>query len=99
MRFPVGIASVTFTDASMERRAERARDLGFDFIDVPDDVDPAALALPVGRTVVMTPRPGWWRSRALAEGPGPWEKNVVLFRAEPGAMVVPNAKATRHSRE
>jgi len=99
MRFPVGITSVTFTDASIERRAERARDLGFDFIDVPDDVDPASLALPVGCTVVMTPRPGWCWSPALPEGPGRWEKNVARFRAAPGAMVEPYAKATVNSRE
>src|SRR5204862_7003163 len=70
MRFPLGVASVTFPDDSIERRAERARELGFEFIDVPDDADTESLAVPVACTVAIPPRPGWCWSPALPEGPG-----------------------------
>ena len=97
-RFPLGVVDVVFAADPVPARARRARDLGFEHIDVLVDVDPAVLVLPVGcPTAFPKPVPGWCSTPAPRDGPGMWERTVRWFRDAPGALLEPWAGAVVHS--
>jgi sugar phosphate isomerase/epimerase len=99
--YRLGVVDVVFwSDADPVVRAERARDLGFEHIDVGVEVDPAALVLPVGcPTAYPKPQPGWCTTPAPRDEPGMWERTVRWFRRSPGALLEPWAGAVVHSLE
>lgn len=85
MPYPLGIVEIVFAPLGQEDAARRARDLGFDHIDlVTEPHEP--LALPVVDRFVASPRPGW-SSGAPPEGEGNWERAVRAFRRAPGARI------------
>jgi sugar phosphate isomerase/epimerase len=100
VRYPLGVLDLVFRPADPVESARRAADLGFEHIDVLVEVDPAALALPVGcPTAFPKPQRGWCSAPAPADGPGRWEQTVRWFRGAPGALLEPWAGATVHSME
>lgn len=98
MTYRLGVVDVVFWPDPVERRAERARDLGFEHIDVMVDVDPASIVLPVGcPTAFPKPVPGWCATPAPRDGDGMWDRTVRAFRAAPGALLEPWAGSVVHS--
>jgi sugar phosphate isomerase/epimerase len=95
VRWPLGVVDVTFWPAPPEESARRARDLGFEHLDVLVDVDPSTLALPVAcPTAFPKPQAGWCATPAPRAGDGMWERTARWFRAAPGALLEPWAGST-----
>ena len=100
MAIPLGVVDIVYAPRPVEERADLAASDGFEHIDVLVDVDPAALALPVGcPTAFPQPRPGWCSTPAPRDGPGMWERTVAWFRNAPGALLEPWAGAVVNSAE
>lgn len=87
MARPLGIVDLAFAPAGPAAAAERARELGFDHIDLTADFD-GALALPVGDRISYLPAPDRTVG-APPEGPGMWERAVRAYRRCPGMRVEP----------
>jgi len=88
-RYSLGICEIAFVERGAPASV-RARELGFEHIDVSVDVDPATLALPVGCPVAFPrPQPGWCTTPAPPRGEGKWEWTVRKFRAAPGCLLEP----------
>jgi sugar phosphate isomerase/epimerase len=88
VRFPLGVVDVVFRPLSTPEAAVRARDLGFDHIDVSWEWE-GELALPVGdRTAHPSPRPGC-SCPAPPEGEGMWDRAVRAYRRTPGMRMEP----------
>ena len=100
-RYRLGVVDVVFwSEPEPARRAERARDLGFEHIDVNTEVDPDTLVLPVGcPTAYPKPQPGWCSTPAPRDEPGMWERTVRWFARSPGALLEPWAGAVVNSLE
>jgi hypothetical protein len=99
-QYPLGVVDVTFWPDRGGPASERARDLGFDHIDVSVDVEPTTLALPVGcPTAFPKPQPGWCTTPAPTAGEGMWDWTVRKFRDAPGCLLEPWAGATVNSLE
>jgi sugar phosphate isomerase/epimerase len=96
VRYRLGAVDVVFwSEPDLVRRAERARDLGFEHIDPSGDVDEATFPLPIGcPTSFPKPRPGWCSTPAPLDAPGMWERTVRWFARAPGALLEPHAGAT-----
>lgn len=96
--YPLGVVDVVFWPDPPEVCARRARNLGFEHIDVLVDVDAASLVLPVGcPTAFPKPVPGWCATPAPRDREGMWDRTVAWFRAAPGALLEPWAGATVNS--
>ncbi len=80
--------------ATVEERATRARDDGFEHIDPLLGTDPASCP-----TAFPRPAPGWCTTPAPADGPGRWEKTVERFRDAPGCLMEPWAGSVVGSTE
>jgi sugar phosphate isomerase/epimerase len=99
-RYALGVVDVVFWPDRGGPASERARDLGFEHIDVLVDVDPDTLVLPIGcPTAFPKPRPGWCTTPAPTAGDGMWEWTVRKFRDAPGCLLEPWAGATVNSIE
>jgi D-psicose/D-tagatose/L-ribulose 3-epimerase len=100
-RYRLGVVDVTLWSVGEPvERAKRAKQLGFEHIDVGTDVDPESLVLPVGcPTSFPKPQPGWCTTPAPRDEPGMWERTVRWFRRSPGALLEPWAGAVVNSRE
>jgi len=85
VHYRLGVAEVVFGKLPRVAAAQRARDLGFGYIDVAGD-DDEVLALPVGDRSWQRPRRGY-STGAPAEAPGVWERAVNAYRREPGARI------------
>jgi sugar phosphate isomerase/epimerase len=106
VRYRLGVVDVVYRTGGgdggddVARRAERARDDGFEHIDVGTDVDADTLCLPVGcPTAFPKPIPGWCSTPAPYAGDGMWEWSVKRWRAAPGALMEPWAGAVVNSAE
>jgi sugar phosphate isomerase/epimerase len=101
MTYRLGVVDVVFwKEPDPVRRAELARDAGYEHIDVNLEVPPESLVLPVGcPTAFPKPRPGWCSTPAPVDEPGMWERTVRWFRRSPGALLEPWAGAVVHSLE
>jgi sugar phosphate isomerase/epimerase len=100
MAYRLGVVDVVFWPDPVEERARRARDLGFEHIDVLVGVDPASLVLPVGcPTAFPKPVPGWCAAPAPRDGDGMWDRAVRWFRGAPGALLEPWAGSVVGSTE
>jgi sugar phosphate isomerase/epimerase len=101
VHYRLGVVDVVFwKDGDPVQRAEHARDIGFEHIDVSVDVDPASLVLPVGcPTAYPKPQPGWCTTPAPRDEPGMWERTVRWFTRSPGALLEPWAGACVNSIE
>lgn len=88
-RYPLGIVFIAFgAQTPIPQAAARARDLGFDHIDIPAGFT-GRLPLPVGDRVAFPhPQPGC-SCPALPPGAGAWERMVRAFRAVPTALLEP----------
>ena len=97
----MGVVDVTLWSVGEPvERAKRAKELGFEHIDVSTEVDPESLALPVGcPTSYPKPQPGWCTTPAPADAPGMWERTVRWFQRSPGALLEPWAGAVVNSLE
>lgn len=99
-RWSLGIVDVAFWPDDGITASVRARDLGFEHIDVLMAVDPAALALPPGcPTAFPKPQAGWCSTPAYADTPGAWEAMVRHFSAAPGCLMEPHKHAAVNSVE
>jgi sugar phosphate isomerase/epimerase len=97
---PLGVVDLVYAPRPVEESADLAAADRFEHIDVLVDVDPAALALPVGcPTAFPQPRPGWCSTPAPRAGPGMWERTVAWFRNAPGALLEPWAGGVVNSAE
>jgi len=101
VRYRLGVVDVVFwKDGDPVQRAEHARDIGFEHIDVSVDVDPASLVLPIGcPTAYPKPQPGWCTTPAPRDEPGMWERTVRWFARSPGALLEPWAGSCVNSIE
>ena len=101
MQYRLGVVDVVFwKDGDPVQRAEHARDIGFEHIDVSVDVDPASLVLPIGcPTAYPKPQPGWCTTPAPRDEPGMWERTVRWFARSPGALLEPWAGSCVNSIE
>jgi sugar phosphate isomerase/epimerase len=91
---------VTFWGEPESERDRRARDMGFEHIDVLVDVDPATLVLPVGcPTSYPKPQPGWCATPAPRGGSEMWDAAVRWWRRSPGALLEPHAAGVVNSME
>lgn len=99
-RYAIGVVDVVFWPDDPVQASRRARDLGFEHIDVLVDVDPAMLAIPVGcPTAFPRPQPGWCSTPAPTAAEGMWEWTVRRFREAPGCLLEPWAGAVVNSAE
>ena len=99
-RWSLGIVDVAFWPEEGVAASVRARDLGFEHIDVLTSVDAAALAVPQGcPTAYPKPEPGWCSTPAYADSPGAWEAMVKHFSAAPGCIMEPHQRAAVNSVE
>lgn len=99
-RWSLGVVDVAFWPDDGVAASVRARDLGFEHIDVLVAVDPAMLAVPPGcPTAFPKPQPGWCATPAYAEAPGAWEAMVRHFSAAPGCLMEPHRHAAVNSLE
>jgi len=94
-RYPLGVVAGAFAPDPPARASERARDLGFDFIDTHIDVDPSTLALPEGCPIAQRPVPRF----CMALPRRTWEHTVESFRAAPGALLEPAARSVVNSND
>jgi sugar phosphate isomerase/epimerase len=101
VQYRLGVVDVVFwKDGDPVQRAEHARDIGFEHIDVSVDVDPASLVLPIGcPTAYPKPQPGWCTTPAPRDEPGMWERTVRWFARSPGALLEPWAGSCVNSIE
>jgi sugar phosphate isomerase/epimerase len=101
VRYPLGVVDIAYAaEADVVDRAARARDDGFDHIDVMLGTDPATLALPIGcPTAFPKPAPTWCTTPAPPAGDGAWERTVRWWRDAPQALCEPWAGASVHSIE
>jgi Xylose isomerase-like TIM barrel len=88
-RYPLGIVFIAFgAGTPIPEAAARARDLGFDHIDIPVGFS-GDLPLPVGDRVAFPwPQPGC-SCPALPPGPDARERMLRAFRAVPTALLEP----------
>ena len=87
MRRPLGVVDLVFAPAGPAEAALRARELGFDHIDLTAE-SAGPLALPVGDRIAMRPAPDRTVG-APPDGPGMWERAVRAYRRCPGVRVEP----------
>jgi sugar phosphate isomerase/epimerase len=99
--YRLGVVDVVFwKEGDPVRRAERAKEIGFEHIDVNVEIDPESLVLPVGcPTAYPKPQPGWCTTPAPRNEPGMWERTVRWFRRSPGALLEPWAGSVVNSLE
>ena len=104
-KYRLGVVDVTlWSIGEPVERAKRAKELGFEHIDVGTDVDPESLVLPVGcPTSFPKPQPGWCSTPAPQDDPELhdeiWERTVRWFTRSPGALLEPYASAVVNSLE
>ena len=99
-RWSLGVVDVAFGIDDVVAASVRARDLGFEHIDVLIAVDPADLAVAPGcPTAFPKPVAGWCSTPAYADAPGAWEAMVRHFRAAPGCLMEPHKHAAVNSLE
>ena len=104
-RYRLGVVDVTlWSIGEPVERAKRAKELGFEHIDVSTEVDPDTLVLPVGcPTSFPKPQPGWCTTPAPRDDPEKhdeiWERTVRWFRRSPGALLEPFASSVVNSLE
>jgi sugar phosphate isomerase/epimerase len=88
----LGVVDVVFAPATVPEAARRARELGFDHIDISTEWEPewdGELALPVGdRIAHPSPRPHC-SVAAPPAGDGMWERAVDAYRRTPGVRMEP----------
>ncbi len=100
MRYRLGVVDVTFWCEPESERDRRAREMGFEHIDVLVDVDPASLVLPVGcPTSYPKPQPGWCATPAPRGGAEMWDAAVRWWRRSPGALLEPHKSGVVNSME
>jgi len=87
VRRPLGVVDLVFAPAGPVEAALRARELGFDHIDLTNEFE-GPLALRVGDRIAMRPAPGHTVG-APPDGPGIWERAVRAYRRCPGMRVEP----------
>lgn len=88
LAWPLGVVDVVFAPLGVPEAARRARELGFEHLDVPWDWT-APLDLPVGdRVAFPSPRP-FCSCPAPPDLPGMWERAVRAYRRCPGARIEP----------
>jgi sugar phosphate isomerase/epimerase len=88
MGFPLGVVDVVFAPASVPDAARRARELGFEHIDVPAEWE-GELDLPIGdRVAFPSPRPHC-SCPAPGDADGMWERAVAAYRRTPGLRMEP----------
>lgn len=87
MARPLGIVDLAFAPLPPPEAARRARQLGFDQIDLTREHE-GPLALPVGDRHALRPAPDRTVG-APPEGPGMWERAVRAYRRCPGIRVTP----------
>lgn len=88
MAFSLGVVDVVFVPLSLPEAAARAKELGFEHIDVPADWE-GELALPVGdRMSFPGPQP-YTSVPAPPKGDGMWDRAVAAYRRTPGVRVEP----------
>jgi sugar phosphate isomerase/epimerase len=88
MGFPLGVVDVVFAPASVPDAARRARELGFEHIDVSAEWE-GELDLPIGdRVAFPSPRPHC-SCPAPREADGMWERAVTAYRRTPGLRMEP----------
>lgn len=87
MRWPLGVVSVVYGGLPIEESARRAKEQGFDHIDVSGDARDD-LALPVGDRFSMRPAEGC-SSGPLAAGRRSFEKTVADFAKVPNCRIEP----------
>lgn len=87
-RFAIGVVFVVFGRIPATDAAARAKDLGFDHLDVLADAQ-GPFALPVGDCIAFPgPRSGC-TSPAPLQVPGAWEQALAAYRQTPGARIEP----------
>ena len=84
---PLGIVDLAFAPLPPPEAARRARELGFDHIDLTVEHE-GPLALPVGDRHALRPAPDRTVG-APPDGPGMWERAVRAYRRCPGVRVEP----------
>jgi sugar phosphate isomerase/epimerase len=84
---PLGVVDLVFAPAGPAEAALRARELGFDHIDLTAEFA-GELALPVGDRIAMRPAPDRTVG-APPDEPGMWERAVRAYRRCPGVRVEP----------
>jgi len=88
LAWPLGVVDVVFAPLGIPEAAQRARELGFEHLDVPWDWT-GPLDLPVGdRMAFPSPRPSC-SCPAPPDEPGMWERAVRAYRRCPGARIEP----------
>ena len=90
MAFPLGVVEIAYmSEPDVGRRAEMARDDGFEHIDVML-ADADGLALPVGcPTAFPRPEPTWCATPAPPAGDAAWDRTVRWWSAAPQALCEP----------
>lgn len=83
----LGVVDLVFAPAGPVEAARRARELGFDHIDLTAEFE-GPLALPVGDRISRRPAPDRTVG-APPEGPGMWERAVRAYRRCPGMRFEP----------
>jgi len=85
---PLGVVSVAFRPATAAEAAVRARELGFDHIDIAVDALGQELALPVGDVCTpRTPRAGCTWLAPLLRDEGSFDFTVQRLREHPGTRL------------
>lgn len=89
-RYSLGTTCHPFEPDTAQMASVRARELGFDHIDVMWGIDPETLALPIGY-YIAAPQPvaGQTMCPAFEKGAGQWEACATAFRAAPGCLLEP----------
>lgn len=99
-RYSLGTTCHPFEPDDVQTASRRARDLGFDHVDVMLGTDPASLALPIG-IAIAAPDPvgGWTMCPAFFPGEGAWDACAQAFRDAPGCLMEPVNTRVVHSLE
>lgn len=88
LAWPLGAVDVVFAPLNLPGAARRAKQLGFEHLDVPSDWA-GSLDLPVGdRMAFPSPQPHC-SCPAPPEEPGMWDRAVRAYRRCPGARIEP----------